>query len=108
MRAEQGGASMTTMQAVVKTARGAGNVTLRELPQPRPGPGHVLLAVRAAGICGTDLHIYHDEYPTQPPVVLGHELTGEVVATGSGVIGIFVGDRVTTETYFHLCGSCRF
>ena len=46
---------MTTMQAVVKTARGEGNVALRELPQPRPGPGQVLLAVRAAGICGTDL-----------------------------------------------------
>ena len=99
---------MTTMQAVVKTARGEGNVALRELPQPRPGPGQVLLAVRAAGICGTDLHIYHDEYPTQPPVVLGHELAGEVVAAGDGVTRVSVGDRVTTETYFHLCGSCRF
>ncbi len=99
---------MTTMQAVVKTARGEGNVALRELPQPRPGPGQVLLAVRAAGICGTDLHIYHDEFPTQPPVVLGHELAGEVVAAGDGVTRVSVGDRVTTETYFHLCGSCRF
>src|SRR5215212_9206597 len=108
MRRERGGASMTTMQAVMKTARGEGNVALRELSQPRPGPGQVLLAVRAAGICGTDLHIYHDEYPTQPPVVLGHELAGEVVATGDGVTRISVGDRVTTETYFHLCGSCRF
>ena len=45
----------------------------------------MLLAVRAAGICGTDLHIYHDEYPTQPPVVLGHELAGEVAAVGDGV-----------------------
>ena len=99
---------MATMQAVVKTARGEGNVALRELPQPRPGPGQVLLAVRAAGICGTDLHIYHDEFPTQPPVVLGHELAGEVVAAGDGVTRVSVGDRVTTETYFHLCGSCRF
>jgi len=99
---------VTTMQAVVKTARGEGNVALRELPQPRPGPGQVLLAVRAAGICGTDLHIYHDEFHTEPPVVLGHELAGEVVATGDGVTRISAGDRVTTETYFHLCGSCRF
>src|SRR5215207_1915932 len=96
------------MQAVVKTARGEGNVALRELPQPRPGPGQVLLAVRAAGICATDLHIYHDEYPTQPPVVLGHELAGEVAAAGDGVTRVSVGDRVTTETYFHLCGTCRF
>src|SRR5215204_1342294 len=108
MRRERGGASMTTMQAVMKTARGEGNVALRELSQPRPGPGQVLLAVRAAGICGTDLHIYHDEFPTQPPVVLGHELAGEVMATGDGVTGVAPGDRVTTETYFHLCGSCRF
>jgi L-iditol 2-dehydrogenase len=64
--------------------------------------------VRAAGICGTDLHIFHDEYPTQPPVVLGHELAGEVAAVGEGVIGVTPGDRVTTETYFHLCGTCRF
>src|SRR5215210_682583 len=108
MRCEAGGARVTTMQAVVKTARGEGNVALRELPQPQPGPGQVLLAVRAAGICGTDLHIYHDEYPTQPPVVLGHELTGEVVAAGDGVTRVSVGDRATTETYFHLCGTCRF
>ena len=99
---------MTTMQAVMKTARGKGNVALREVPAPQPGPGQVLLGVRAAGICGTDLHIYHDEFPTQPPVVLGHELAGEVMATGDGVTGVAPGDRVTTETYFHLCGSCRF
>ena len=99
---------MATMQAVMKTARGEGNVALRELSQPEPGPGQVLLAVRAAGICGTDLHIFHDEYPTQPPVVLGHELAGEVVATGNEVTRVSVRDRVTTETYFHLCGTCRF
>ena len=99
---------VTTMQAVVKTARGEGSVALREVPAPQPGPGQVLLAVRAAGICGTDLHIFHDEFPTQPPVVLGHELAGEVMATGDGVTGVAPGDRVTTETYFHLCGSCRF
>ena len=96
------------MRGVMKTARGDGNVALRELPIPRPGPGQVLLAVRAAGICGTDLHIYHDEYPTQPPVVLGHELAGEVAAVGDDVTIVAPGDRVTTETYFHLCGRCRF
>ena len=50
------------MQSVAKLARGERNVGLREVEPPRPGPGQVLLAVRAAGICGTDLHIYHDEY----------------------------------------------
>jgi L-iditol 2-dehydrogenase len=96
------------MHAVVKTARGEGNVALREMPEPAAGPGQVLLAVRAAGICGTDLHIFHDEYPTQPPVILGHELAGEVAAVGDGVTTVAPGDRVTTETYFHLCGACRF
>ena len=99
---------MEAMPAVVKTARGEGNVALRELPVPRPGPGQVLLAVRAAGICGTDLHIFHDEFPTRPPVALGHELAGEVAAVGEGVSAVAPGDRVTTETYFHLCGTCRF
>lgn len=99
---------MRTMPAVVKMARGEGHVELREMPTPEPGPGQVLLAVRAAGICGTDLHIFHDEFPTRPPVVLGHELAGEVAAVGEGVTAVAPGDRVTTETYFHLCGRCRF
>ena len=96
------------MQSVTKLARGEGNVGLRETDEPQPGPGQVLMAVRAAGICGTDLHIYHDEYPTQPPVTLGHELAGEVAAVGEGVTRVAPGDRITTETYFHLCGTCRF
>lgn len=96
------------MLAVTKMARGEGHVALHAMAQPEPGPGQVLLAVRAAGICGTDLHIYHDEYPTQPPVVLGHELAGEVVAVGEGVSSVSPGARVTTETYFHLCGRCRY
>ena len=96
------------MHSVAKLARGEGNVGLREVAEPQPGPGQVLMAVRAAGICGTDLHIYHDEYPTQPPVTLGHELAGEVAAVGEGVTRITPGDRITTETYYHLCGTCRF
>ena len=62
----------------------------------------------AAGICGTDLHIYHDEFKTKPPVVLGHELSGEVVALGEGVEDVALGSRVTTETYFSTCGACRY
>ena len=96
------------MKAVVKTQRGSGHVALLDVPEPTARPGWVVLEVSGAGICGTDLHIYHDEFPTQPPVVLGHELAGEVMAAGDGVTRVSVGDRVTTETYFHLCGSCRF
>ena len=64
------------MKAVVKTAPGEGNVELRDMAEPEPGPGQVLIAVQAAGICGTDIHIYHDEFRSWPPVVLGHEVSG--------------------------------
>ena len=96
------------MRAVVKTAPGAGHVELRQVPEPTPGAGEVLIAVKAAGICGTDLHIWHDEFPTRPPVTLGHEVAGKVAAVGAGVTRVRPGDAVTSETYFHLCGACRF
>ena len=96
------------MRAVVKAAPGVGHVELREVQEPTPGPGQVLIAVKAAGICGTDLHIWHDEFPTTPPVVMGHEVAGEVVAVGTDVAKVRPGDVVTSETYFHLCGACRY
>lgn len=96
------------MKAIMKTARGVGNVALRDIDEPQPGAGQVKLAVRAAGLCGTDLHIYKDEFRSVPPVVLGHEVAGEVVALGEGVSGWAAGDRVTTETYFSTCGQCRY
>jgi L-iditol 2-dehydrogenase len=97
-----------SMEALMKVARGVGNVELRQIDEPQPGPGQALIEVRAAGICGTDLHIYHDEFRTRPPVVMGHEVAGVVAALGAGVAGIQVGERVTTETYFSTCGACRF
>jgi L-iditol 2-dehydrogenase len=96
------------MKAVMKVARGVGNVELRDLPEPSPGAGQVKIKVQAAGICGTDLHIYKDEFRSVPPVVLGHEVAGEIVAVGAGVEGVAVGARVTTETYFSTCGECAY
>lgn len=96
------------MKAVVKAAPGDGNVELRDVPEPEAEPGQVKIAVRAAGICGTDLHIFHDEYKSFPPVVLGHEVSGEVAEVGEGVERVRPGDRVTTETYFSTCGICRY
>lgn len=96
------------MQAVMKVARGHGHVELRDIPEPEAGPGQVKIAVKAAGICGTDIHIYKDEFKTIPPVVLGHEVAGEVVAIGEGVESVETGMRVTTETYFSTCGVCRY
>lgn len=51
------------LKALVKTAKGVGNVEIKNIPEPVPGPGQVKILVKAAGICGTDLHIYNDEYP---------------------------------------------
>jgi L-iditol 2-dehydrogenase len=96
------------MKAVVKTAPGVGNIEVLDIAEPEAPAGHVKIAVRAAGICGTDLHIYHDEFRTFPPVVLGHEISGQVAEVGQGVERVHPGDRVTTETYFSTCGVCRF
>lgn len=92
----------------MKVAAGVGNVEIRDISEPQPGPGQVKIRVHAAGICGTDLHIYKDEFRSWPPVVLGHEVAGEVAETGPGVTGIRPGVRVTTETYFSTCGVCRY
>src|SRR5947209_1093911 len=105
---ERGPGGEGVMKAVVKTAPGVGNIDVLDIPEPETPAGHVKIAVRAAGICGTDLHIYYDEFRSRPPVVLGHEISGEVVEVGEGVERIRVGERVTTETYFSTCGSCRF
>ena len=94
------------MLAVRKTARGLGNVEVQEVPEPRAGPGQVVLEVDSAGICGTDLHIYLDEFETYPPVTIGHETAGGIVEVGPEVTGWTVGDRVTSETYFYTCGEC--
>jgi L-iditol 2-dehydrogenase len=96
------------MQGVAKLARGAGNVGLLEVPEPKVVAGHVLVEVKAAGVCGTDLHIYHDEYPSLPPVIMGHEVAGIVAEIGQGVTSCRLGDKVTCETYFSVCETCEF
>ncbi len=94
------------MQALVKTMKGKGFVELREVPAPSIGESEVLIDVRACGICGTDLHIYHDEFPSYPPVILGHEFSGTIAAVGRDVQGWAVGDRVVGEPHTMACGVC--
>ena len=96
------------MQGLAKMARGDGNVGLIDVAEPKAAAGQVVIEVKAAGICGTDLHIYHDEYPTNPPVIMGHELAGVVVDVGAGVTSCQPGDRVTSETFFYVCGACEY
>lgn len=97
-----------SMQGIAKLAPGPGNVGLLEVAEPEVTAGHVIIEVAAAGLCGTDLHIYHDEYPARPPVIMGHEVAGVVVETGEGVTSCRSGDRVTSETYFQVCGRCNY
>jgi L-iditol 2-dehydrogenase len=95
-----------TMLALVKTAKGKGHVELREVPVPQVGAGDILIEIKAAGICGTDLHIYHDEYPYWPPVILGHEFAGVIAETGREVADWKAGDRVVGEPHTLACGTC--
>jgi L-iditol 2-dehydrogenase len=96
------------VQAIVKYASGKGNVEIRDVPEPMPGPRQVKVEVKAAGVCGSDLHIYYDEIaiPIRPPVIMGHEFSGVVVQVGDQVRGVQMGDRVTCETTATSCGQC--
>ncbi len=94
------------MLGLVKYASGPGKLELREIPEPQVIPGSVKIAVKAAGVCGTDIHIMRDEYPYSPPVVLGHEMAGEIVEAGAGVDEFRVGDHVTALPFAHTCGRC--
>jgi propanol-preferring alcohol dehydrogenase len=77
--------------------------------QPIPGPGGVLLRVRACGVCRTDLHIVDGELPVlDHPVVPGHEIVGTVEALGAGVAGISVGDRIGVPWLGWTCGKCHY
>jgi len=94
------------MTALVKTQKGDGFLELREVPVPTPGPGEVLIEVKACGICGTDVHVLHDEFPYWPPVVLGHEFSGQIIELGPEVQHYAVGDRVVGEPHTQACGHC--
>ena len=96
------------MKALMKQEPGPGHLELADVAVPEPGPGEVQIAIRAAGICGTDIHIVHDSFPHNPPVILGHEFCGDVSAVGDGVTGLNIGDRVMAETTAVLCGECFF
>jgi len=95
------------MRALVKYAPGEGNVAIREVPVPEPAPDELLIQIKYCGICGTDLHIYADEFPNDPPVIVGHEYCGTVVQVGSAVAEDWaVGERVVGELHTGACGTC--
>ena len=96
----------------MKASRFLGNKTfaVADLPTPHAGPGELVLRNQVCGVCGTDVHIYHGEpgsADVNPPVVLGHEYSGEVVEVGEGVTGFAVGDHVTVDPNIY-CGHCVY
>jgi L-iditol 2-dehydrogenase len=98
------------MQAVVKYGQQDGMVELREVPVPKIGPGEVLLAVKAAGICGSDVEMWrhHFTYRVNTPVIQGHEFCGVIAQVGREVKGWREGDAAVSETSAYVCGHCFF
>jgi L-iditol 2-dehydrogenase len=94
------------MKAIVKFAKGYGNIEIREIPEPKIKENEVLIEIKAAGICGSDLHHYEVGDNITIPVVLGHEFSGDVVEIGNGVKGWKLGERIVSETHAHACYEC--
>jgi threonine dehydrogenase-like Zn-dependent dehydrogenase len=94
-----------TIRQVVVTAPGV--VQIHRAARPTPGPGEVLVRMRAVGICGSDIHAVHGRHPFVPlPYHPGHEVVGVVEQVGEGVTDLAAGDRVVLEPNL-TCGECR-
>lgn len=88
---------------------GDGELAVRDLPDPRPGPGEVVVRIKAAAICGSDIYMYHmprKHYEGRPEMVAGHEPAGVVEQVGEGVTLVKPGDRVSVYHYIG-CGKCN-
>ena len=97
------------MKAIVKTSQEAGVFEVKEVPTPKPGRGEIMVQVKAASLCYTDVAILNNKYkgrrPVPIPIIMGHEGTGVIYELGEGVENVSVGDRVGLEVLYG-CGSC--
>ncbi|MGO1770408.1 MAG: zinc-dependent alcohol dehydrogenase [Microbacterium sp.] len=96
------------MKALVKYGMSDGDVEVRDVPEPELQPGTVLVAARAVGVCGSDIHMWRNgqSWDVAVPVTLGHETAGVIAAVADDVTGWAVGDRVVCETAASICGVC--
>jgi len=83
---------------------------IRDVPVPTPGRGQVVVRIEAGGLCHTDIHAAHGDWPVKPkmPLIPGHEGVGRVVEVGEGDLRVGVGDRVALPWLGHACGHCRY
>ena len=83
---------------------------IKEIERPTPGFGEVLIKMEACGVCHTDLHAAHGDWPVKPklPVIPGHEGVGVVEEVGDGVTSLEIGDRVGIPWLFKACGECEY
>ncbi len=96
------------MRAMVLTRPAARTLEVEDRPVPTPGPGQLLIRVRACGVCRTDLHVVDGELPDPSiPIVPGHEIVGRVEAVGEGA-RFRVGDRVGVPWLGYACGECVY
>lgn len=97
------------MKAAVVTSFSA-PIEIHDVPVPEPGPGQVLVRIEASGLCHTDIHAAHGDWPVKPtlPFVPGHEGVGIVEALGEGVTNRSIGDRVALPWLGHACGHCHY
>jgi propanol-preferring alcohol dehydrogenase len=97
------------MQAAVVEQFGT-PLVIREWDVPSPGPGQILVRTEACGVCHTDLHAAHGDWPLKPtlPFIPGHEAIGLVAAVGSGVTIVKEGDRVGVPWLYSACGHCEY
>jgi alcohol dehydrogenase, propanol-preferring len=80
-----------------------------ELPDRRPGPGQIRVAIAACGVCRTDLHVVDGELPhPQVPIIPGHQIVGRIDVLGAGVDGLRIGERVGVPWLGHTCGLCAY
>lgn len=83
-----------------------GEIIFREIENPIPAAGEVVVKIMRIGVCGSDIHVWHGKHPfTSYPVTQGHEVSGEITALGEGVTGLSVGQKVTIQPQV-VCGKC--
>ena len=95
------------MKALRKLDFGKGLMDVTEVEKPQIiNCDDVLIKVKAAGVCGTDIHIFNNEFTYYPPVTLGHEFSGVIEAVGDAVSKFQIGDRIVAEPHDMACMVC--